>query len=219
MKTGLGASTNTIGRLPKYLRCLQELEDQGISRVSSTGIAERLSLTPSQIRQDLAQFGSFGAQGYGYDVKLLANCIREILGINKSHNVIIVGVGSIGRALLTHLEFQGNNYHVVAGFDTDYGVIGKTVNDTPVYHVDELIDFLGEVDVDLCVLAVPKEHAKHTALSLAKNGVPAIWNLTNVDLELGNYDVLVENMHFLDSLFSLTFYLEATSKTKEKAFA
>lgn len=209
MKVMLGVSQNTINRLPKYLRCLQELAEDGRTRVSSAGIAERLGLTSSQVRQDLSRFGSYGSQGYGYDVETLMRSIREILGIDRTHKVIVVGVGSIGRTLMKHLDFEGNNYELVAGFDTNPMLIGTQVHDTPIYSAEELNAFLAETQVDLCVLAVPQADAKRVALHLAKNGIPAIWNLTNVDLELDLFPVVVENVHFLDSLFSLTFQLEA----------
>lgn len=218
MRNHLGVSYNTVGRLPKYLRCLQELEEMGIDHISSAAIAERLDLTPSQVRQDLSRFGNYGSQGYGYDIQLLANGIRNILGIDKIHNVIVVGVGSMGRALLTHLNFGDNNYRVLAGFDTNADIVGKEINETMILPADDLPEFLKENHIDLCVLAVPKWEAKRTALMLAENGIPAIWNLTNVDLEMSQHDVLVENIHFLDSLFSLTFYLEASEKLKKKAF-
>lgn len=208
MKVNGGVSYNTVARLPKYLRCLQEIEETGVDRVSSTEIANRLNLTPSQVRQDLSRFGTYGAQGYGYNVKSLSSGIRKILGIDKTHRVIMIGVGSVGSALLKHLEFRENNYCVIAGFDTNPELIGKIINGTPIYHADSLQVFLNNNKVDLCVLAVPKKHARQTALMVAKAGTPALWNLTNVDLELGDQEILIEDIHFLDSLFSLTFYLE-----------
>lgn len=216
MKTNLGVSPNTVGRLPKYLLCLYELEEKGIDHISSAAIADRLNLTPSQVRQDLSRFGSYGAQGYGYDIRLLAKGIRSILGIDKEHSVIVVGVGSIGSALLTHLNFEEHNYRVLAGFDTNPEIVGERINGTTILSAEELPDYLKEHYVDLCVLTVSEQHAKNTALMLADCGVPAIWNFTNVDLELGGHDILVENIHFLDSLFSLTFYLEATSKVNNQ---
>ena len=219
IKTNSGVSPNTVARLSKYLRCLEELAQVGVGRISSAGIAERLNLTPSQVRQDLSHFGAYGTQGYGYEVQTLANGIRSILGIDRKHSVIIVGVGNIGRALLNYLQFSEYNYSLLAGFDNDPDLIGSCVNDIPIYHVDELTAFVRENSVDLCILSVPGENAQSTALMLAENEIPAIWNLTNVDLELGRHSTLVEDVHFLDSLFSLTFYLEASTQTNIRFLA
>ena len=216
MKVMLGVSQNTINRLPKYLRCLQELADAGWTRISSAGIAERLGLTSSQVRQDLSCFGSFGSQGYGYAIETLMVGLREILGIDRKHKVIMVGVGSIGRALMKHLDFEGNNYELLAGFDTNPALIGTQVDNIPIYSADMLSDFLAETPVDLCVLAVPQMDAKRVAYHLVKCGVPSIWNLTNVDLKLDMFPVVVEDVHFLDSLFSLTFRMEAMQTAMER---
>lgn len=200
-------SPNTINRLPKYLRYLSGIYANGEDRISSFKMAEDMDLTASQIRQDLSQFGSYGAQGYGYQVPRLIHELKKILGIDNPHNVIAVGVGSIGRALLTHLNFTEHNYSVCAGFDIDPEIVGTTINGIPIYHADKLKEFLKMTPVDICILAVPASIAKETAGSIVEQGIPAIWNMTNVDLGLSHMKAIVEDLHFLDSLFALTYYL------------
>ena len=114
-------SDNTIRRLPRYLRCLDELERQGNTRVSSAMIGNHLNNTPSQVRQDLSQFGSYGMQGYGYNIESLRASIHAILGTDATHTVIIAGIGSLGHALLEHLPLAANASKPLCCFDADSG--------------------------------------------------------------------------------------------------
>lgn len=208
MKYNKIVSGNTVARLPKYIRLLNDLEQRDVDHVSSGEIGRLLGLTPSQVRQDLSCFGSFGAQGYGYNVPRLKHGLQSIMGLDRTHNVVIMGAGSIGKALLCHMRFKENNYRVVAAFDVNKELIGSELNGTKVYHPEQLKYLHEKCPIDICVLTVPAEQAKHTAKTIADLGISAIWNLTNVDLGLQHRNVVVEDMHFLDSLFSLTFYLE-----------
>lgn len=218
MKMNRVVSGNTVSRLPKYIRLLDELDRQGIDRVSSGRIGQLLGITPSQVRQDLSHFGSYGSQGYGYGVQGLSNGLKKVMGLDCMHRVAVVGAGSIGKALLCHLQFEEYNYRVVAAFDTDRNLIGTEVGGTMVYHPNELGRIHQETPIDICVLTVPADAAKMSAGMIAKLGIPAIWNLTNVDLGLNQQNVIVEDMHFLDSLFCLTYYLEG-QQTEMKLFA
>lgn len=213
MKLVRAISQNTVSRLPKYIRLLSELENTGVERVSSANIGQLLGMTPSQIRQDLSSFGSYGAQGYGYSVSTLKEGLEKVMGLNIRHNVAVLGVGSIGHAFLCHMNFNASNYNVVAAFDINEEIIGTEVNGIPVYHADTLSDIHSQTPIDICILAVPSDRAVKCAKETAKIGIPAIWNLTNVDLALNDCDVVVEDMHFLDSLYSLTFYLEEMRKS------
>lgn len=215
MKMNRLVSGNTVNRLPKYIRLLDELGRQGISRVSSSEIGRLLGITPSQVRQDLSNFGTYGSQGYGYGVQGLCNGLKSVMGLDHTHRVVIVGAGSIGKALLCHLQFENYHYCVAAAFDTDRNLIGTEIGGTTVYHPDELERIHREKPIDICVLAVPAEAAKMSASIVAKMGIPAIWNLTNVDLGLNQQNIIVEDMHFLDSLFCLTYYLKEQSTNLE----
>lgn len=208
------ASIHTVNRLPKYLQCLNELKSKGVERVSSTEIAELIGTTASQVRQDFSVFGSYGAQGYGYNIDLLSTELRQIMGIDRPHRVAIVGVGGIGRALLEHMEFEKYGYSVVAGFDVDDTLIGKRVNGVQIYSVKDIAQVLDENAVDICILTVSQSAAKEVAQHLAQVGVPAIWNFTNEKLDLPK-ETVVQNINFQDSLFVLTYYLEHNSNAEE----
>ena len=165
-------------------------------------------MTASQVRQDLSAFGNYGAQGYGYDIeKLIAN-ICEIIGVYQPHSIAVVGVGCIGRALLEHMDFTSYNYRVCAAFDIDPNVIGTTINGVQVYSIDVIEEILQRHRVDICMLTVSKSAAKSVASKLNQLKVRGIWNFTNVNLGLDKTETVVENVDFLDSLLTLTYYLK-----------
>ena len=207
MSTKKIISPQVINRLPKYHRCVTKLSRHGFDRVSSAQIARLLGTTPSQVRQDFSVFGNYGSQGYGYGVQSLLYEIENIIGINKQHEIAVIGVGCIGKALLEHLEFERFGYHVAAAFDNNPRMIGAQVNGVCVYDVNHLPTFLEENEIDICILSVSKTAAKRIAYDLYRLGVEAIWNFTNEDLELNDNEVVVQNLSFMDSLFILTYYL------------
>ena len=200
-------SNNVIRRLPRYLRRLDELIAKGQERVSSSELGNQLGLTSSQIRQDLSCFGGFGQQGYGYNVVSLREAIAGILGIDKGHNAILVGVGNIGRALLGNFDFENWGFKVCSAFDTNPDRIGETYNGVPVLDDAQLESYLSENPIDVAVLTVPKSVAAVAAKKLADCGVKAIWNFTNVEISVPKSDIIIENMHFSDSLLSLSYHI------------
>ena len=208
MKLFKSISPLVIGRLPKYLRFLRSLEKKGFDRTSSAAMANAMGSTASQIRQDLSSFGTYGSQGYGYNVSALAMEIEKILGIHERHEIAVVGVGGIGKALLEHMDFTCYNYHVTAAFDVNPELIGSSINGVYVYGMDCFAEMMRKAPVDICMLTVPKASAKEVASKLSQFGVPAIWNFTGEDLDLEQTDVIVQNVNFYDSLFALTYYLE-----------
>ena len=152
-------SNNVIRRLPRYLRKLDELTENGISRVSSFELGSQLGLTPSQIRQDFSCFGEFGQQGYGYNVPALRSEIASILGMDRGFNAIMIGVGNIGRALTENFNFSEWGFRLIAAFDVRPEIIGTMFHDVPILSMDVLAQYLSENRVDVAVLAVPKEAA------------------------------------------------------------
>ena len=200
-------SNNVIRRLPRYLRKLDELTENGISRVSSFELGNQLGLTPSQIRQDFSCFGEFGQQGYGYNVPALHSEIASILGMDRGFNAIMIGVGNIGRALTENFNFSEWGFRLIAAFDVRPEIIGTMFHDVPILSMDELAQFLSENKVDVAVLTVPKEAAVPVTEMLTANGVDAIWNFTNVELTAPDSKILVENVHFSDSLLSLSYFV------------
>jgi len=209
-------SNNVIRRLPRYLRKLDDLTQNGVARISSKELGKQLGLTPSQIRQDFSCFGEFGQQGYGYNVVALREQIAVILGINRGYNAILIGVGNIGHAMVDNFCFSNWGCTLLAAFDVNKDVIGKSINGVPVLAMDTLEAYLKENSIDIAVLTVPRDAAKPVANVLQANGIHAIWNFTNVDLtdpgEEGEYTnpdsaLIVENVHFSDSLLSLCYFI------------
>ena len=207
-------SNNVIRRLPKYLRKLDQLSEQGVARISSFELGEQLGLTPSQIRQDFSNFGEFGQQGYGYSVASLRDQIASILGMNKGHNAIMVGVGRIGHALLDNFGFESYGVNIKCAFDIKPSLIGTEVNGVPVIDMDSLADYHKENTVDFAILTVAKDAALSVGNILIENGVKAIWNLTNVELTEPDSPVIVENLHFSDSLLALSYYIDEAEDEK-----
>lgn len=207
MSTNKVVSNNTVRRLPKYLRKLDELSESGITRISSLELGEMLGMTASQIRQDLSTFGEFGHQGIGYQVQTLRDAIAQILGIEHGYRAVLVGTGNIGRALMDKFSFEDWGFRLEAAFDINPGMIGKTLNGVPVLDASTLESYLQQNQVDVAVLCVPLQHAADTAKRLISCGIDAIWNFTNADITEPDSRTIVENIHFSDSLMALSYYL------------
>ena len=200
-------SNNVIRRLPRYLRKLDELYAKGEERISSGELGRQMGLTPSQIRQDFSCFGEFGQQGYGYNIDSLRKEIGQILGTYRDYSAIIVGPGHLGTALVENFDFIIEGYSVLGAFDIRPEMIGSTVGSVPIYDIATMGDFVREHKVDIAILTVPREPAQELTDVLVNAGIRAIWNFTNVELDVGDSGTLVENIHFADSLLVLTYYL------------
>ena len=200
-------SNNVIRRLPRYLRKLDELQESGINRISSFELGQQLGLTPSQIRQDFSCFGEFGQQGYGYNVSGLREQIASILGMDRGYRAILVGVGNIGHALMDNFSFADCGVELAAAFDIKESLIGTEFKGVPILAEAELEGYLKNNDIALAVLCVPKEVAVNVTKILTENGIEAIWNFTNMELTEPNSPIIVENVHFSDSLLSLSYFV------------
>ncbi len=205
MKRG-NISNNVIRRLPRYIRKLDDLAAHGVTRISSGELGRQMGLTPSQIRQDFSYFGEFGQQGYGYHVETLRDEIAAILGTKRGFSVIVVGVGNLGHALLENFDFAGNGFHVVGAFDIDPALIGTSLGGVTIQDGLQLPEILKELDVDIAVLTVPRGEAQRVTDVLSRRGVRAIWNFTNSEIT-PDPNVVVEDIHFSDSLLCLSYYL------------
>lgn len=198
-------SDAVIRRLPRYYRHLADLCKRGVVRISSHSLGQEMNITASQIRQDFSCFGEFGQQGYGYNVEELRAEIGHILGVDKDHHLIMIGVGNLGHALLQNFPFSQTGFSVDAAFDVSASVIGAEINGVRVYALDTLEEYLREHDVDVVVLTIPQAVAQETANRLIALGVHGFWNFTNIELSSGNPDVKFENIHFADSLLTLSY--------------
>lgn len=201
-------STAVIRRLPRYYRHLDDLYRSGAVRISSSALAKSMGLTASQIRQDLSCFGEFGQQGYGYNIERLRGEVAEILGMKRDHTAVILGAGNLGRALIENFPFQFYGFQLIAAFDVDPAIVGVSLGGVPIYHVDTLESYVQAHHVSVGVLTVPGTAAVNSARRLVSYGVRGIWNFTNVELPLTDADkVKVENVHFADSLLTLSYMI------------
>jgi len=198
-------SDAVIRRLPRYYRQLTDLSSQGIVRISSHSLGQEMNITASQIRQDFSCFGEFGQQGYGYNVEELRSEIGHILGVDKNHHLIMIGVGNLGHALLQNFPFAQTGFTVDAAFDVSPAVIGSTINSVPVYSLSDLDSFIREHTVDVVILTIPQSVAQKTANHLIDMGIRGFWNFTNIELSSSKPDVKFENIHFADSLLILSY--------------
>lgn len=209
-------SQAVIRRMPRYYRYLGELLDDGVERISSNDLSNRMKVTASQIRQDLNNFGGFGQQGYGYNVQYLFDEIGKILGLNQQHNIIIIGAGNLGQALANYVKFEKLGFKIVALFDVNPELKGKAVRDIPILMLNELDDYCANNHVDIAALTMPKSKADTIAQKLVDLGVKAIWNFAHVDLNIeNNEDVVVESVHLSDSLMQLSYNIVKNKKNSK----
>ena len=198
-------SQAVIRRMPRYYRYLGELLEEGVERISSSDLSNRMKVTASQIRQDLNNFGGFGQQGYGYNVQFLYDEIGKILGLDKTHNIIVIGAGNLGQAITNYVKFERFGFIMTALFDVNPALKGKNVRGIPIYMMDELEEYCSREQVDIAALTLPKTKAEETARHLVELGIHAIWNFAHVDLDLKDSQVVVENVHLSDSLMQLSY--------------
>ena len=199
-------SKAVIKRLPRYYRYLGELMEEGVERISSNDLSEKMHVTASQIRQDLNNFGGFGQQGYGYNVRFLYTEIGKILGLDQVHPMIILGAGNLGQALANYSDFEKRGFKLVGIFDVNTVLEGISVRGIEVQMISNLPLFLRENKVEIAVLTLPKNRAEEMAAMLVDNGIKAIWNFAHLDLHVPE-DVIVENVHLSESLMTLSYNL------------
>lgn len=198
-------SSLVIRRLPRYYRFLGELLNQGITKISSRELSERMLLTASQIRQDLNCFGGFGQQGYGYNVAELRAAIAKILGLDETQRIILIGAGNLGRAIAMHIDFSKYGYELTGVFDSNAAMENTSIAGIKVMHTDTLPDFCVKYAPAMAVLCIPPSGAKETVKMLTGLGVKAFWNFSHYDIHLDYPDVSVENVHLADSLMTLSY--------------
>ena len=208
-------SKAVISRLPRYYRYLGELLEDGVERISSNDLSLRMKVTASQIRQDLNNFGGFGQQGYGYNVKYLYTEIAKILGIDRQHNVIIIGAGNLGQAIANYANFEKRGFIIRGMFDVNPQLIGQVVRGVKIMNLNELEGFLKEHDVQIAALTIPKTEAPAVADRLVKAGIKAIWNFAHTDLVVPE-DVVVENVHLSESLMRFSYRVCSMQDEEEK---
>ncbi len=205
MEKSRSISDLVIKRLPRYYRFLGDLRLSGVNRISSRELAGKMGLTASQIRQDLNCFGGFGQQGYGYNVDQLHEEIGHILGLDRKQKAILIGVGNLGLAIANHVKFEQLGFQLIGIFDKKEALTGNIIRNLPVRSTSVMDEFCRENLPDIAILCIPKNDALPIAEQLIKLGVRGFWNFSHEDIAVKHPNVLVENVHFGDSLMTLRY--------------
>ena len=205
-------SLAVVRRLPRYYRYLGELQRQGVDKISSGGLAEKMGLTASQIRQDLNCFGGFGQQGYGYNVEMLRGEIASILGLPRQYRTVLIGVGNLGRALVSQVGFEKRGFSLIGLFDVREDVIGTSIGAHTVLPMSELEAFCLRERPEAAVLSLPRAAAPEVADRLVALGVKGFWNFSNGEIVEG--EIPVENVHLGDSLMTLCYRIQSEENQK-----
>ena len=196
----------TIERLPLYYRCVQKLASKGVEVISSQELGEMIGIPSTQVRKDLSYYGEFGRRGVGYEVDNLVKNLERILGLNESWELILVGAGNLGQALVNYGGFKRLGLNINYALDVDQDKIGNKLGDAEIYEIDELERVVEENNINIAVLAVPDENAQQIADRLIDAGIKAIWNFVPVRLDVPE-DIEVRNEDLAIGLISLTYYL------------
>ena len=198
-------SMSVIKRLPRYYRFLGNLKRNGIERISSKELSQRMGLTASQIRQDLNCFGGFGQQGYGYNVEQLYSEIGVILGVEHSYPTIIIGMGNLGKSIASHIQFEDRGFEIIGIFDCK--MVGETVGKLQIIDSAELADFCFKNKPEVAVICVHEDSAKEIVETLIGCGVKTFWNFSHYDISGAYPEAICENVHLHDSLMTLNYQI------------
>jgi len=195
-----------IGRLPVYLRALQQLSERGILTTSSQELGEIIGISAAQIRKDISQFGEFGKQGTGYSVPFLIERLRDILKVDRVWEVVIVGMGDIGHALARYNGFANRGFHINMLFDNDQRKVGQKVGEYEIFDTAVLAEKVKQNKIKVAMLTVPATAAQEMADLLVKAGVKAILNYAPISLNVPS-DVHVQYIDPVTHLQRMTYYL------------
>ena len=179
-----------LRRLPWYLSYIKLLKKKGQTHVSSTQIAKKINVSSTQIAKDLSYVKVSGKTRVGYEISVLIDVLEQFLGFTSQHRAVVLGVGSLGGALLSDSGLEQFGLRIIAGFDVSDGVIGCKINDIPVYNIDDFAEHNKEIDADIAILTVPPDNAQDVADFAIENGVRAIWNFTPFRIRVPEHIVL-----------------------------
>ena len=200
-------STTVIRRLPTYHRYLEDLVAADVNRISSKELSKLTGFTASQIRQDLNNFGGFGQQGYGYNVKELLEEIEKILGLNKVYNVVVTGAGNLGNAIANYRGFLDAGFKIIGVFDKNPNNPRYSDRNLDVHPIEKLEEFLRSNSIDIGIITTSKREAQEVADTYVRNGVKGIWNFATTDLEVPE-EVALENVRLSESLYTLSYFIK-----------
>ena len=196
-----------IGRLPVYLRALQQLSEKGMLTTSSQELGEIIGISAAQIRKDISQFGEFGKQGTGYSIPFLIERLRDILKVDRVWEVVIVGMGDIGHALARYNGFANRGFHISMVFDNDPQKVGQKVGEYEVFDTATLIEKVKQYKIKVAMLTVPASSAQEIADLLVKAGIKAILNYAPISLNVPP-GVRVQHTDPVTHLQRMTYYLD-----------
>lgn len=205
----------TIQRLAVYVEVLENLKRDGSEVISSEHLARICAVNPSQIRKDLAYFGEFGVRGVGYYVQDLITSIKESLGINRTWNCALVGVGNLGRALLRHKFFKQRGFNIVGAFDCDPFKIGEMISGLEVICSRRLKDKVQELGIEMGIITTPPERAQRAANYLVEVGVKGIVNFAPARITVPE-GVYVEYVDFFHNFFAVAFNVTLREQITEE---
>ncbi|WP_018248336.1 redox-sensing transcriptional repressor Rex [Orenia marismortui] len=203
--------TAVIKRLPKYHRHLSKLIRKGVEKISSKDFGQIVGVSAPQLRQDLNHFGNFGQQGYGYNIEKLYNELSKVMGIEKKSNMVLIGVGNLGQALINSTDFKRRGFYLSAAFDINPRLVGMMINGIKVRDIETIESYIRENDINIAIITVPEEAAQKLADRMIDAGVKGIWNFAPVDLKVPK-GVSVENEHLTEGLLRLSFKVKDDKK-------
>lgn len=196
----------TAKRLPLYYRFLENLQNSGKYRVSSSELSEAVKVDSATIRRDFSYIGALGKKGYGYNVNYLLSFFRKTLDQDELTKVTLIGVGNLGTAFL-HYNFQkNNNTKIEMAFDVDPAKVGQKIGDVPIYHLDDL-EKLIDPEVSVAILTVPSMAAQKIADRVAACGIQGILNFTPARLTVPD-NTRVHHIDLSVELQSLIYFLK-----------
>ena len=195
-----------IQRLPLYVRALTQFAGSGDDVISSEQLGQRLQMTPAQIRKDLSYFGRFGKQGRGYSVASLEQRLRSILGLDRAWNTMVIGMGRLGRAVVSYPGFAPEGFNIVAAFDADDSIVGETVSGLDIQSISDLAKTVKEKDIKIGIVTVPIEHAQEVIDTLVDAGIKSILNYAPLSPKVPE-GVTVRGIDPVLSLQSMTYYI------------
>jgi len=195
-----------IQRLPLYVRALTQFAGSGDDVISSEQLGQRLQMTPAQIRKDLSYFGRFGKQGRGYSVASLEQRLRSILGLDRAWNTMVIGMGRLGRAVVSYPGFAPEGFNIVAAFDADDSIVGETVSGLDIQSISDLAKTVKEKDIKIGIVTVPIERAQEVIDTLVDAGIKSILNYAPLSPKVPE-GVTVRGIDPVLSLQSMTYYI------------
>jgi len=195
-----------VSRLPVYLRALQRMSDHGITTTSSQELGDDVGISAAQIRKDLSQFGEFGKQGTGYHIPFLIDRLRQILKVDRSWDVAVVGMGELGRAIVRYPGFANRGFRVQMCFDSEPSKIGQKVGDATIHDVKDIVKNVREAGIKVAMLCVPASAAQEVTNKLVEAGVQGILNYAPVSLSVPA-NVKVQYIDPAIGLQRMTYYL------------